>query len=308
MKKRTKILLTGLIILFCLVIVVLAAIPPLIINGMVNKHMNVEVYSPEDFGLSDVQALSLQTADGLAIASWLTEVESPKGIVILLSGIQNPSVTAFFGYGKMLSDNGYASLLIEMRAHGSSEGDRVALGMDEWQDVKAGVDYIKSQDALKEVPVIVWGTSMGGTTAINATGEIPEIDGLISCSAFSSWTDVFSDNMTNMGAPSFFPVIERPFVDLYLGFTYGFNKLKIVPTQEIHKLNGRPALIIHSTGDSQVPFSSFDRIMANAPETVETFVRQGDYHFICYDEYFDNPVQDQEFSAVILQFLKKHFE
>ncbi|MGV8149961.1 MAG: hypothetical protein ACLKAN_13255 [Alkaliphilus sp.] len=39
----------------------------------------------------------------------------------------------------------------------------------------------------------------------------------------------------------------------------------------IKKIGERPALIIHSTGDSVVPFSSFERIMENAPEHVESW-------------------------------------
>ncbi len=52
--------------------------------------------------------------------------------VIILSGIENPSVTAFFGYAKMLADNGWDSLLIEMRARNLSEGEKIGLGYTEW--------------------------------------------------------------------------------------------------------------------------------------------------------------------------------
>lgn len=306
-KKSLRIPLIIFVVLLVLCLCGLMAIPMFIMRPMINQHMDVTVYSPSEFGV-DAQALTLTTDDGLSLVSWMTMADNPKGVVILLSGIQNPSVTAFFSYAGMLADHGYASLLIEMRGHGDSQGYRVSLGMEEWLDVKAGVDYLKSTEDFKDLPTIVWGTSMGGTTAINAIGEIPEIDGIISCSAFSSWSEVFCDNMINMGVPSFITALDKPFIDLYLGFSYGFDKLRINPKAEIQKLNGRPALLMHSTGDSQVPFENFNRIMQKAPRHVETFVREGDHHFIIYDEYQNDPLLDDAFSSTVLNFLKKHFE
>lgn len=305
-KKKISFFILSVIVL--LLLTMFSAIPPLIMKDMIKGHVDFEIYAPEEYGVK-ADSLTLETEDHYSIAAWKVEQEQaqPKGIVILLSGIHNPSVTAFFGYSKMLKENGFDSLLIEFRSHGVSEGDKIHLGMVEYLDVKAGVQYIKSQARYKDTPIIVWGTSMGGTTAINSIGEIPEIDGLISCSAFSSGSDVFIDNMVNMGVPTWFAKVERPFVWAYLGFEYGFDKLKINPQNEIQKLNGRPALLIHSKGDSQVPYASFERIKDKAPDTVETFVREGDNHFICYEEYFDNPIEDTDFSTVILEFLQKHF-
>jgi len=303
---RKKIIIIVVILFICGTLGILASIPPIIMSGMVNSHMDVTIYPSDEYGV-EANSLTLNTEDGLSIAAWEVKKENPKGIVILLSGIQNPSVTAFWGYSKMLQDNGYASLLIEMRAHGDSDGDRVALGMTEYLDVQAGVNYIKSSEKYLDTPIIVWGTSMGGATAINATGEIHDIDGLISCSAFSSWEDVFCDNMVNMGMPTFFATLEKPFVSLYMGFMYGFDKINTNPLIEIKKLDGRPALLMHSTEDSQVPYASFERLLNIAEDNVETFVREGDYHFICYDEYFNNPSEDKAFASAVLNFLNRNF-
>lgn len=304
--KKRIITILVLIIIF-IFIGILVAIPPLVMSDMVNSHMDVKVFSADEYGIQE-EAIKFMTEDHLSIAAWEVDTENPKGIVILLSGIQNPSVTAFWGYAKMLKDNGYASLLIEMRAHGNSDGNRICLGMDEYLDVKAGVKYLKSKPNYNDVPIVVWGTSMGGTTAINSIGEIPEIDGLISCSAYSSWSDVFCDHMFNMGIPKIITKIQKPFVKLYLGFTYGFNKLHINPLNEIQNLNGRPALIAHSKDDSQVPYASFERIIEKAEgENIQVFEREGDEHFICYEEYFNNPIEDKEFSLAILEFLNENF-
>jgi len=119
---------------------------------------------------------------------------------------------------------------------------------------------------------------------------------------------VFYDTLINMGAPPFIAAIEKPFVNVYVGSKYGFDKLKINPLDEIEKLNGRPALIAHSKGDSQVPFASFERLIDKVgEENVQVFTRDGDEHFICYDAYFENPIEDVEFSTAILTFLDGSF-
>ncbi len=308
-KRKTpvrKIVRIAVIALAVLVVAGFAVIPPLVMNDMINMHVDFETYSPSDYGV-EAQEVTLTTEDGLRLASWEVKADAPKGIVIFLSGIHKPSVTAFFGHAKMLADNGYSSLLIEMRSHGKSEGNKIYAGTKEYLDTKAGVKYLMSKAEYKDIPMIVFGVSMGGATAINSFGEIPELDGLISVSAFSSWSDTFADNMVNMGMPSFIAAIEKPFVKLYMGFEYGFGSIKINPLREIKKLNGRPALLMHSTGDAQVPYKSFERLKKAAPGQFDTFTREGDFHFICSDESFDKPWTDEEYSGAILSFLKENF-
>jgi alpha-beta hydrolase superfamily lysophospholipase len=303
--KRRKI---GIIVPTIIVVVLLAiliAVPAVYMRQIFGHHVYRTVHESSEYGVEAVPQ-TLRTDDGLNIASWLVRAERPKGTVILLSGIENPSVTAFFGYAKFFKDNGYASLLIEMRAHNASEGGEVALGMEEWRDVKAGVDFLKNDAALKALPVIAMGTSMGAATAIVATGEIPEIDAVISLSAYSDFPGVFVDSMIHMGIPSFIAAAEKPFVSLCLGIHYGFDKLKYNPLAAMDKIGTRPVLLMHSTEDSEAPYRSFERLLNKAQTVnadVTTFIRDGNEHFICYGKYFTNPAGDTAFSRALLDFL-----
>lgn len=303
--RAKKVLVITFLALFVLSVGMLAALPPLILDDMVNRHVNFKnVYTAEQYGISS-NKLSLTTTDNVKIAAYEVTAPSPKAVVIFLSGIHNPSVTAFYGHSAMLKKNGYSSVLCEMRAHGESEGEVICAGYKEYLDTRAVVDYIKENETYKDVPIVVYGLSMGGATAINSVGEIPDIDGLISMSAFSSWENVFADNMVNMGIPKFICSMEKPFVKLYSGIKYGFNSLKISPKNEIKKLGNRPALIYHSEGDSEVPFSSYERIMSNASGNIVTWVKEGDFHFPT--ENFDNPELDEEYYNQVMGFLEKNF-
>lgn len=281
----------------------LAYIPAMQMGDVVHAHVDFKtVYEASDFGVEATE-LTLTAEDGVKLAAWQVDAAEPRAAVVIVSGIQNPSVTAFFPHAAMLQARGYSSVLVEMRAHGASEGDLISMGMEEYLDVRAAVWHLKARDP--DLPVVAFGVSMGGATAINAVGETPEIEALISLSAFSSWPDVFADNMELLGFPKPLCAAEKPFVRLYMGFTYGFDHLHIQPLEEIRKLDGRPALLMHAKGDTQVPYANFERLAEAAPQA-ETYVVEGDNHFIC-DAHFLEPEQDAAYARTLLDFLDAHF-
>ena len=313
--KKLKIKKIVIIVSFAFIALLLGTlilIPVIVMPMFLGQRFEREQFYSIDFGIES-ERVTITTDDSLALAAWRTKAQAgaTKGTVIILSGIQNPSVTAFFGYAKMFSDNGWDTLLIEMRARSQSEGDEIGLGMTEWLDVKAGVDFLSLDENVKKLPIVAMGTSMGGGTVIIAAGELPRINAVISISAFSTFADLFVDNMSMFGIPKFLGIMDIPFLNLYIGFHFGFDALKYSPINGIAKLGKRPILMMHSTGDTQVPYSEFERLLKAAESKgvqVTTFTREGDFHFICYDEYFDNPAQDTEFSRAIIHFLADTFE
>jgi len=302
MKNKTIRLIFWLIIIviFTAIISGCVTIPYLIMRPMSQKVSFRQVWEAEEWELT-AKHFFVKTDDNLNISVHEVEVENPKAVVICLSGIQNPSVTAYFGHAQLFAEHDIASILMDMRAHGESEGDKVCFGFKEWLDVKAVVQYIKENPIYDNVPIIVYGLSMGAATAINSIGQIPEIDALVSISAFSSWEDVFCDNMAQQ-TPKWFATMEKPFVSLVVFFKFG-SKMSIKPKNQIAKLGNRPALLMHSRADSQIPYKSFERIMKKAPSHVETFIREGDLHF--GTETFLHPKEDEEYSQKILQFIER---
>lgn len=307
MKKRLK---TMVIVLLVIVIAGLAAalffIPRLMIGPMINIHVTYgQIFDPEDHGLT-AQDLSLTSSDGLVLEAYEVPHEQPRGVVIFMTGIHNPSVTAFYGHAKMLHDEGFASVLLEVRAHGRSEGRRIGLGYHEVKDVEAAVRHIKEQPLYRDLPIAVFGLSMGGAVAVNAAAHIEDVDLLIALSAYSSFTDAFLDNMRNMGVPRFLLGLQKPFIDQYLRSQYGKDLMSLTPVESIALLGDKPALLMHSTGDSQVPFESFKRLTARVPRHVQTWTVEGDNHFILPDDGFWRPYDHEEYKTVILDFLNRH--
>ncbi|RVU54234.1 alpha/beta hydrolase [Anaerosphaera multitolerans] len=305
MRKILKISLT----LIILLLLFLTLLPFIVMPSLLNKRFEQVQYNPDDFKL-DYEQISLNTTDNLNLAAWHTYSENTKGTVIILSGINNPSVTQFFGYSKMLNENGWDCLLIEMRARSQSEGNGIGLGMTEWKDVVAGVDYLKLNNKASSLPIIVMGTSMGASTSIIAAGEDNRINGVIAISPYSDFPSVFIDTMKQYYIPKPIRLMEKPFITMYLGLHYGFNNLNYNSYNALNKFNNRPLLLMHSKRDRQVDFYNFIRLKSKSNQlnmNTTTFTREGYEHFFIKRDLVLTPKEDPEFCSIILNFLNNNF-
>ena len=285
----------------------LIVIPIVISHKFLGRRFQQKQYDPSDYGVA-FERITLKTDDGLNLAAWRTwaNTESAKGTIIILSGIMNPSVTAYFGFAKMFADNDWDSLLVEMRARSLSEGTTTGFGMTEWLDVKAAVELLADDKAVCTLPIVAMGTSMGGATVLTAAGELPGINAVISLSAFATFTDMAVELLPAYGVPKFIARIDRPFINMVLGFRLGFDVIKYSPIKGLAKLGSRPLLLMHTTEDAEIPYSQFEKLLNVAQENniqVTTFTREGCHHFVCYSEHFLHPMRDKEFGQFILDFL-----
>ena len=316
MKKhrfRKRLIVTASLLLGLIALAVLLA-PLFIIIGTTSGHVDYlgyttedyplqGLYTSDDFGLASKDQF-LTTQDGFSI--WVSEITAnqPNGIVIFLSGIRQPSVTYFYGHSKWLQKNGYASVLLEVRGHGQSDGDRISLGYEETADVHAVVDYIRSQPVYEDVPIVVHGVSMGGAIAINAFGQIPEIDGLIAMSAYSSFSAVVSDTLRGYGIPGFLCSLEKALTDLYMPLFFK-DSPELTPIRQVQNIGSRPALFIACTGDKEVLSENTERLLSAAPGHRDSWVKDSWEHFIINECDFANMEQDTEYCSRILCFLEQ---
>lgn len=278
--------------------------PLVALNFLSNKHVNYSrVFTSEEAGLPDSDTLWLKSDDGYRIHVLETKPEgAPKGAIICLTGIESPSVTYFYGHARLFRELGLVTLMPEVRGHGLSDGDRICLAYQERADVKAVSDYVKSTYA--DIPLIVMGLSMGASIAINSIGSNDDIDALVSVSAFTSVEDLLSGYIGN--------VISRPLAwlfkwptSVYSSFKFGVNAFKESPLRSISQLKGRPALMMHSRQDSQVPYACFERLTAAAEiatDKLERYVVDGDQHFV--SSSFGVPEDDEAYYDCLKAFLE----
>ncbi len=311
-RPLTRFLLVLAIMLIALTLTAMITIPRIMIRPMIELHVDyARTYEPGEHELKDgsqlaAEHLRLESGDGIFLSAYHVAHPEPRGIVIFLTGIHNPSVTAFYGHSAMLHDAGFSSLLLEVRAHGGSGGDLIGLGYSEIADVAAAIGHIRSTPSYEAAPVILFGLSMGGAIAINSAALLDEVAGVISLSAYSSFSDAFCDNMAEMGFPGLYNRVQKLFIDSYLAGRYGRDLMYRTPVNLIGRIEA-PMLLMHSRGDSQVPHAGFERLVEAARPHVETHLVDGDLHFILPDAGILRPYEHPWYKGVIVTYLDAHF-
>lgn len=310
-KKFFKIIIKTAIIFVLTMVAILFIAPFVIIYVATNHHVYYRndsllqmTYTASEYNLNE-NILSLETEDKVKL--WVSEiaVSNPKAIVIFLTGIEQPSITQFYPHAKLLESNGYASILLEVRGHGKSGGNKICLGYDEILDVKATINYIKSKNEYRNIPIIIQGVSMGGAVAINAFGQYKEIKALIAMSAYTTFEDVVIDNLEYYKVPKFICTIEKPLFNLALVANFGVDKVNNMnPITQIQNSNNRPILLIASNGDTSVPVDNTKKLYS-VSKNADLWIRDSWEHFIVKDCVLVNVADDKEYCNKILGFLKK---
>ena len=303
------------IILYILIVLFVLSIPAWITMFYIFRHikyMGVEderypyqdIYKADTFKISSIER-TLTTSDGEKI--WCAEVEAdrPKGVIIYLSAMKEPSVTYFYGHAAMMKEKGYASFLLEVRAHGQSSGKKLGMGYLEVEDVRTMVEFIQSQEQYQKLPIILQGVSLGGSIAINATAQIPEVSGCIAMSPFASVDDQLDIILKKCHIPGFLRTAQRPFTHQALRLFYGKNNAdNNTPMENIQHMNDKPVLVIATTGDESISVENAYRLQ-DVADNAEFWFRETSDHYVIADNNFKNVTQDKEYCNYIVGFINK---
>lgn len=129
--------------------------------------------TPANAGI-DYEEVSLVTSDGLMLVGWYLMSAQPteERALILAHGLGGNRVS-MWDVGFALHEAGYGVLLLELRAHGESEGQVFTRG---WLDIQAAADWLE----MRGVEAIgAYGFSLGAVMAIQAAASTPTIDVVI---------------------------------------------------------------------------------------------------------------------------------
>ncbi len=120
-------------------------------------------------------AVSFPSDSNSEIKGWLFKAEHEKAFAVLLHGVRS-NRGQMITRAQHLQQLGITSLAIDFQAHGESPGSIITLGHLESFDAQAAVRFIKKSN--NEIPVVVFGVSMGGSAFLLAKPSI-EVDVLI---------------------------------------------------------------------------------------------------------------------------------
>jgi alpha-beta hydrolase superfamily lysophospholipase len=111
--------------------------------------------------------IQLTTKNGNKLETWYMKADSAIGTVILFHGLNSNKgnvVNEAFEFNSF----GYNTMLVDMRAHGNSEGVVNSLGVKEAEEVKLAYDHVS---AMGEKNIVLWGMSLGAVMITKAVGQ-----------------------------------------------------------------------------------------------------------------------------------------
>lgn len=303
-RRLLKIMVIAIILCVCILAVVYTVIANNVISSMADVRIEKNDAVLGDYGLIGEQ-VSFLTEDGISINAYIVENQSSKGNVLILHGMHGMDATSLFDYAKFIFDAGYTPVVIDMRSHGKSEGSSLSFGYLETLDVIAAVEYLKGDDRYKDQPTIIYGLSMGASTAINTAAVSESIDGVIAISPFMSLQAQVYDYMKNDGAPTFFIKSFMPFVNLVLRSKFGVNPIRESPEYRVKEIKKIPIFFVHGDIDSQTEVHHTELLYDNCSSSKkELWIVENADHLIVDDVLADS---SKYYRNRIIHFLDTYF-
>jgi uncharacterized protein len=161
------------------------------------------------------------------------------------------------------AQSGYGVLMLDLRGHGESEGERTTLGYQEVRDVRGALSWLEEQGFEPGV-VVLHGWSMGGATVLRAAPGMG-VAAVVEESGYADLPLLLRDRLPERsGLPSFF----NPGIFLMAKVFLDFDPWAVKPGEAAAKLAEKsvPLLIIHSTDDEVVPFENAEMLAASYPD------------------------------------------
>ncbi len=191
------------------------------------------------------QEIELKTNDDIKLAAWYTPPQN--GSVILVAHGYNANRPE--DIYTMFAKHGYGVLAWDFRAHGQSGGDTCSLGYYEQLDVEAALNYALAQPEVEHIGA--WGGSMGAATVILTAAKRPEIEAVVSDSAYPSLEDVMRLNT---------PIkIMQPFV---LFFAERLSRAELDQVRPWTRSRRSVRGLYLSSTDGKMPQSPWTRLIA----------------------------------------------
>lgn len=170
-----------------------------------------------------------------------------RGNIILLHGIRSDK-NSLSDREKYFNKQGFNTFAMDLRGHGKSGGEYCTYGYKEKEDVKKLVDYL-SQKNQPDLPLGIYGHSLGGAVAIQALAIDKRIDFGIIESTYSDFTKITSDYSEYYTGLRF----ESLHADLLerSGELAGFVYDKVNP-KDYCSLISQPVLMVHGAEDEKI--------------------------------------------------------
>ncbi len=189
------------------------------------------------------------TSRGNQLVGYFYDRDDPKGLVVLVNGIKNGS-DAHLNHIKAFCDAGWSVVTYDATGVGESGGNGT-FGLAQVKvDLFAFLDYLKTDEKMNSLPVVLFGHSAGGYAAACALGRYEKISGAVVISAFDTPSETMAYHAKER--VGLLADIEYPF--MLLGNLIAFGADADAKAHEAVANSSVPVLIVGSSSDDTVPY------------------------------------------------------
>ena len=263
MSPRLKRWLVRLLVAFLAVVVlILFVVLPVGASFLItNSHFRFRERgptTPEAVGLAVTDA-QFTSSDGIPLRGWWNAGDESKPVIIFVHGL-NRSRLELLERGAESSRRGYGVLLFDLRNHGESGRAYTTIGIYESRDVCAASKWVREKAGTR--PQILWGVSMGASSALLAAKQCPGFAAIVSDSSFLSFRDTVSHHFTLFFRLPAFPIAN--FITALTALRMGFKVDDGDVEAAIRNLN-IPIMFIAGTADRRMPPVLAEKMFNAAP-------------------------------------------
>lgn len=276
MNKKSKIIISSLLVIFLVLICGLAFVGNYFFNYALVRQEGIATLSSVDPNApqsieTEVEVINKQKSK-VDVENWLKEVNTEETNIVSADGLNlwgklyfqeeksDKWVIIAHGYTSSHEDvqpialnfynEGYNVLTPDMRAHGNSEGKYIGMGWLDRKDMLLWIDYVLSLDSNSQI--VLYGESMGGATVMMTSGkDLPSnVKAIVEDCGYTSVQEMFEAQLyERFGLPSF-PILNAAEIVTNIRAKYNFHEASAL---EQVKKSKTPILFTHGGNDTYVP-------------------------------------------------------
>lgn len=257
-RRIKRLIVAGGIVLVAVFFVLL----PLALSFLItNSHFRFPERGPKDpeaVGLK-IKAVEFQSDDGVLLRGWWSPGEFSKPVIIFVHGL-NRSRLEHLERAAESSSRGYGVLLFDLRNHGESGNAYTTLGVKESRDVCAAREFARAQGEGR--PQVLWGVSLGASTALLAERRCRGSSAIISDSSFLSFSETIKHHFNIIFHLPSFPIANM--VIALTTWRMGFRAQDGDVETAVAGLPDVPILFIAGGADVRMPPELAERLASRA--------------------------------------------
>lgn len=176
------------------ILVSLLGLPFVVLPWMVASAALINTHRPKIGNLQTPASLDtplvfddlrLRANDGFPISAWYIPADNADKAVVLMHGI-GALRSDVLAVAEFLHEGGWAVIMPDMRGHGESGGHTTYLGLREWRDVEACLNFLINERGIPRDRIAGMGLSMGTAALLHAAAHELPLRALVLDAPFAS--------------------------------------------------------------------------------------------------------------------------